>query len=432
MKAHDAGQGGDKPAGMDMTMRSTVERGGIDRGDAGSTRLHHWDFARALYLVLGIPFHAAVIYSLSHEWAVSSPEKSQSLTWLADFIHTFRMPGFFLLAGLFAMMLIERKGAWPWLKSRLFRLGLPLLSATVLIVPAQILISGLAGVLNGAIPPSDLGGHLAAQLTHFGEPWISHLWFLWVLIAYCIGLAALQVLSRGKLGRSLDRLVEWIAENRILSLATFAAICELAARAQEIVVAASPYYGNAVINYNLYVVYFAFGAVVQSSGRLNALLLRPGPLAALAGAALVIFSQGAWPNLFVHTLKVMAGITGALMIVGFISNLAHRHCNRPDARVRKLVDASFTVYLFHHPVIMALAAAFLLVDLPPVLEFAIIATSAGLISYAIHLAVSRSPALTLMFNGVRSGKSRTLSTAPVTSRPDSPTVFPDRPLRLKG
>ncbi|WP_420408858.1 acyltransferase family protein [Hoeflea sp.] len=388
-------------------MHGTIEPGtGRPEGaDAGGPplappRLHHWDFARALYLALGIPFHSAVIYSLSHEWAVSSPEKSRALTWLADFIHTFRMPGFFLLAGLFAMMLVERKGVWPWLGSRLFRLGLPLLSATLLLLPLQIVISGAADVANGAMPLASLGPHLADELTRFGEPWISHLWFLWVLIAYCIGLAALQWLSRGTLGRRLESLVEWIAENRILSLAAFAALCELAARAQEIVAAASPYYGNAVINYNLYVVYFAFGAVLHSSSRLNALMLRPGPILALAGAALVIFSQGVSPNLFVHTLKVMAGIAGALMIVGFISNLAHRYCNRPDARVRKLVDASFTVYLFHHPVIMGLAALFLFIDLPPVLEFLIIATSAGMISYAIHLAVSHSAVLTLMFNGV--------------------------------
>ncbi len=47
---------------------------------------------------------------------------------------------------------------------------------------------------------------------------------------------------------------------------------------------------------------------------------------------------------------------------------------------------------------------FLMVDLPPVLEFVIIATSAGLISYAIHLAVSRSTIAMLMFNGVRAKK----------------------------
>lgn len=369
-------------------------------------RLHHWDFSRALYLVLGIPFHAAVIYSLSHEWSVASPEKSQLLTWLADFLHSFRMPGFFLLAGLFSMMLLDRQGAWPWLKSRLTRLGLPLLFATLLIVPFQISVQQVALVIKDTMPAADLPGMIAAQLSHFGEPWIAHLWFLWVLIAYCVGLAMLQVLSRGTLHARLEGFVAWVGDNRILSLAAFAAICELAARAQEIVVAASPYYGNAVLNYNLYVIYFGFGALVYSSRKLNDLLLRPGPVAALTGVALVIFAQVPHADLIEHTLKVMAAILGALLIVGYISNLAHRHFNRPDARVRKLVDASFTIYLFHHPVIYVLATLFLLVDLPPVLEFAVIATSAGLISYAIHLAVSRSAIAMLMFNGARRKKAQ--------------------------
>jgi glucans biosynthesis protein C len=394
-------------------------------------RLHHWDFSRALYLVLGIPFHAAVIYSLSHEWSVASPDKSELLTWLADFLHSFRMPGFFLLAGLFSMMLLDRQGAWPWLRSRLFRLGLPLIFATLLIVPFQIAVQQIALAVSGTVPASQVTARIAAELSHFGEPWIAHLWFLWVLIAYCIGLAILQALSRGTLRARLEAFVAWVGDNRILSLAAFAAICELVARAQEIVVSASPYYGNALINYNLYVIYFGFGALVYASRKLNDLLLSSGPVAALAGVGLVVFSQVPHADLIDHTLKVMAAIFGALLIVGYISNLAHRHFNRPDARVRKLVDASFTIYLFHHPVIYVLATLFLLVDLPPVIEFAVIAISAGLISYAIHLAVSRSAVLTLMFNGARAKKPQVA--APSRADPARPRSIPaERPYPLRG
>ena len=392
-------------------------------------RLHHWDFSRALYLVLGIPFHAAVIYSLSHEWSVASPDKSELLSWLADFLHGFRMPGFFLLAGLFSMMLLDRQGAWPWLRSRLVRLGLPLLSATLLIVPFQISVQQVALAVSGTVPASQLTARIAAELSHFGEPWIAHLWFLWVLIAYCIGLAMLQALSRGTMRARLEAFVTWVGDNRILSLAAFAAICELTARAQEITVAASPYYGSAVINYNLYVVYFGFGALVYASRTLNDLLLRPGPVAALAGVVLVTFSQVPHTDLIDHTLKLMAAILGALLIVGYISNLAHRHFNRPSSRVRKLVDASFTIYLFHHPVIYVLATLFLMVDLPPVIEFAVIAISAGLISYAIHLAVSRSAIAMLMFNGVREKK----VSQPSRADPARPRSIPaERSYPLRG
>jgi glucan biosynthesis protein C len=330
------------------------------------------------------------------------------------------MPGFFLLAGLFSMMLLDRQGAWPWLKTRFFRLGLPLISATLLILPFQIVIQQAALAVKGTVSASELPGLIGAQLTHFGEPWISHLWFLWVLIAYCVGLATLQALSCGTLRARLEALVDWVAANRIVSLAVFVALCALAAHVQSIVVAASPYYGNAVVNYNLYVIYFGFGALVYSSRKLNDLLLKPGPVAFALGVGLVTLSQLSDTGLVLHTVTVMAAIFGALLIVGYISNLAHRHFGQANARVRKLVDASFTIYLFHHPVIYVLATLFLLVDLPPVIEFAVIAVSAGVISYAIHMAVSRSAIATLMFNGVRGKKAPISAPAPVdTSRPYS-------------
>ncbi|MDF1607314.1 acyltransferase family protein [Hoeflea sp. YIM 152468] len=389
--------------------------------DATSRRLHYWDFSRALYLGLGIPFHAAVIYSLSHQWSVSSPDKSVLLTGLADFIHTFRMPGFFILAGLFSMMLLDRQGAWPWLKSRLLRLGLPLLSATLLILPFQIAVQSLALAVQGKIVLADVPAHVAAQLSHFGEPWISHLWFLWVLIAYCAALALLDWLSgRVSLRVRLESLVDWVGDNRVLSLAAFAAICQLAAQAQTVIVGASPYYGNAVINYNLYVIFFGFGALVYASSRLHDLLLKPGVGSLVAGIALVTFSQTAHADLVTHTLKLIAAVIGAALIVGFISNMAQQHFSRPDARVRKLVDASFTIYLVHHPVIYVLATLFLMVDLPPVLEFAIIAPMAALMSYAIHQALSTNAIFLLMFNGVRPKAART-----------GPTASPGRPLAAR-
>ncbi|MBU4530201.1 MAG: acyltransferase family protein [Hoeflea sp.] len=383
-------------------------------------RLHDWDFSRALYLVLGIPFHAAVIYSLSHEWSVSSPDKSQALTWFANFLHTFRMPGFFILAGMFSIMLLDRQGARAWLKSRLIRLGVPLVFATLLILPFQIVVQSVALTVSGALPMSELQSHIARELTHFGEPWISHLWFLWALTAYCVGLAALHALIGGRGLRALaEGGVAWVGDNRILSLAAFAAICELAALAQTEVTGASPYYGNAVINYNLYAPYFGLGVVLFYSRTLQDLLLKAGVRSFAAGVALVSLSQLPYAGLFTHTLTVIAGLIGAVLIVGFISNLARRHFSRSDPRIRGLVDASFTIYLFHHPVVYVLATLFLLVNLPPLLEFALIAPAAGLIAYGIHLAVSRSAVLTLMFNGVMPKQARA-----------APTVLANEPLAM--
>ncbi|MCY0146293.1 acyltransferase family protein [Hoeflea sp. G2-23] len=373
----------------------------------GAERLHHWDFSRAFYLMLGIPFHAAVVYSLSHEWSISSPDKSQVLTWLANFIHMFRMPGFFILAGLFSMMLLDRRGAGRWLKSRLFRLGLPLLSATLLILPFQIVVQSLAQNLLGVVPTADLPAYMIGQLTSFGEPWISHLWFLWSLIAYCVALAFVYALVGGfRWQRALQASACWCGANRLAALMLFVAACAVGAYLQTKIVAASPYYGNAVINYNQYVIYFGFGVLIYKSRRTHDWFLRQGPLSLFVGAGLVTLAQMPGTDMTTHTFKVMAGIAGALFIVGAISRMAFDRCASQSPRVRKLVDASFTIYLFHHPVVYVLATLLLLIDLPPVIEFALIATGAAFISYGIHLVISRSPLAMLMFNGIKPAPGR--------------------------
>lgn len=375
-------------------------------------RLHHWDFSRALYLMLGIPFHAAVVYSLSIDWSISSPDKSQALTWLANFIHTFRMPGFFILAGLFSMMLLERRDAWPWLRTRLFRLGLPLLSATLLILPFQIIIQSLAFNILDVVPADDLLAYTVGTLTRFGEPWVSHLWFLWSLIAYCIALAAVYALVGGsRWQRALQAFTSWCGANRFAALALFGAASATGAYVQSVIAAASPYYGNAVINYNQYAIYFGFGLLIYKSRRAHDWFLDQGPLALAVGVVLVTLSQMSATDLPSHTFKVMAGIAGALFIVGSISRMALDRCAAPSPRVQRLVDASFTIYLFHQPVIYVLATLFLLVNLPPVLEFAVITPVAAVISYAIHLAVSRSPLALLMFNGIRPKQQRAATDA---------------------
>jgi hypothetical protein len=72
-----------------------------------------------------------------------------------------------------------------------------------------------------------------------------------------------------------------------------------------------------------------------------------------------------------------------------------------------------------------------MVDLPPVLEFAIIAILAGLISYAIHLALSRSAVLMLMFNGARRKHDPVAASSGANAaKPQS--ISTDRPYPLRG
>ncbi|MGP4130872.1 acyltransferase family protein [Pantoea tagorei] len=99
-------------------------------------REYFLDSIRAYLMLLGVPFHVSLIYS-TQKWAVNSHEASLWLTVLNDFIHSFRMQVFFVISGYFSYMLYLRYEAKRWLKVRMERVGIPLLTAVPLITLPQ-------------------------------------------------------------------------------------------------------------------------------------------------------------------------------------------------------------------------------------------------------------------------------------------------------
>jgi glucan biosynthesis protein C len=89
-------------------------------------RLHAFDNLRAILMWLGIVLHVAI----NHTTGPSAlPWRDSQTTPLADllllFIHAFRMPAFFILAGYFVALLIAGRGYPGMLTHRLRRLALP-------------------------------------------------------------------------------------------------------------------------------------------------------------------------------------------------------------------------------------------------------------------------------------------------------------------
>jgi glucan biosynthesis protein C len=364
------------------------------------SRIHHWDFSRAFYLLLGLPFHATLAYSIGGEWVINSSDESLFLTLLADIIHIFRMPGFFFLAGFFSIMILMRGDTFGWLKSRLTRLAIPLISATILILPGQMIFEAAALSYNETGTWDETATHFSALITSFGEPWVSHLWFLWSLIAYTIALGMIHfALGAQRVHSMINWLVDWAMKHRLIAFSIFVAGCILAAAIEQVIVMLSPKYGDTLVSYNAYFIYFAAGIVLFCSQKLQDMLIQPSLNRFSLGITLAAISQFAPANLMTHTLQVVTGVIGAFLIVASISSWAARYYAKPNKHINKLVDASFTIYLFHHPIIFVLATAFLTVSLPPIVEFLAITIGAGLGAYAIHWLITKSNTLTLMFNG---------------------------------
>lgn len=139
-------------------------------------RYHGLDALRAFAMMMGVVLHASMFYvegigeGLGYELTgrLLIPT-SDFLGLLFFFIHIWRMPLFFLLAGFFARLIVQKRGFSGLLKNRLVRIVLPL-----------------------------IGGVLVYNLAFkFGElNELHHMWFLRDLVLMYLLLAVMKYLSR--------------------------------------------------------------------------------------------------------------------------------------------------------------------------------------------------------------------------------------------
>lgn len=138
---------------------------------------HYWDPLRALLMLLGIPYHASLLYSHALPCDIKDLETSPVLSALGAALVTFRMPAFFLVAGYFSIMVIGKKGKMRWLRQRFLRLGLPFIVAVLLLGPLQLFMLQLSAIAKCDITVTQMMESLP-DLLQPSEQWIMHLWFL--------------------------------------------------------------------------------------------------------------------------------------------------------------------------------------------------------------------------------------------------------------
>ena len=164
-------------------------------------RYNGLDALRAMAMFLGILLHGSITYfsqlfDMESHWPTDS-DQSLDLALLFDFIHTWRMPTFFLLAGFFAHLVIERRHFFYFFRDRLKRILLPLLifGPIMALVLPTIWLYGWKGyfsfksVLEVIQNASDLGSS--------GEV-IGHLWFLYYLLIMYFSLGIIYFFSKLK------------------------------------------------------------------------------------------------------------------------------------------------------------------------------------------------------------------------------------------
>jgi peptidoglycan/LPS O-acetylase OafA/YrhL len=262
------------------------------------------------------------------------------------------MPAFFLVSGLLASLLLQRRGATSFWLQRRRRLLYPLIAGTITIVPLTYLVEGIS-----VTDPSDL------FVSGF-----AHLWFIeYLLIFSCILVLTNWVSS--KFNFKLNRkgaplgvfLVNPISVAALITITYF--IPQWFDGEAGALSPSSSLLPPAGL-FLFYFVFFAFGSIVQCCFESTLKWLKRFAFGYLAIglASFFVYSQSIFNSQFKELEYLSYTISTWMLTLGIIGMCLH-FASKENRVVTYLSDASYWIYLIHFPIMVLLIQWFATLEL---------------------------------------------------------------------
>lgn len=345
-------------------------------------------------MVLGIVSHAAVIYREGEPWRVSSDQSHVVFTWITDFMRSFRMHAFYVIAGYFFAASAQSHGAASALRTRLVRLGVPLVFVGATINGAMNAMSTYARL------PDSIGEYVLRG------SWLGPLWFIGNLIVYC----ALWTLIDAR-QRRLPVPMQPKPIHLALAMGAVAVGSALLSAVGNRVYASTFAFVTFPQLYE-FAPYFVLGAFVQARRAWLVELVRlPRAAIVFAGAyGVVLVAESldleARSYTLMLALRMFERLALALTILGLF-----RGITSPSRWVKRLTVAAYTVYVLHAPVVVAMYVVFEPLRLGMAATFTVICVTTLVVTVAIHEGiVARVPLAALLLNGAPRKRAKVVGT----------------------
>ena len=363
-------------------------------------RYHGLDAVRGTALTLGVFFHAALSFLPGDQiWIVMDSSRSTELSVMFYVLHIFRMTVFFVLAGFFARMLLQKRGTGPFIKNRLTRIGMPLAMGWPIVMTAFIaVIIWVAIRANGGVAPEN--PEPPPPLTAETFPWL-HLWFLYALLIFYVaalllrGLVSLIDRSGALRANVVDPIVRVVAGPAapfILAIPV-AALMFFTPNWFGWFGIETPDRGIIPQPTSLGIFFIAFGLgwlmhrqprVLRGWGERWAMYVGPAVGATIGCLMIAGFepvlapATRDLPTLGYAALYAFAVWAWTIAIIGF----GVRFLSGESPARRYLADASYWIYIVHLPIVIALQAALAPIDMPWFAKYPLLLA----IAFAIMLA----------------------------------------------
>lgn len=342
---------------------------------------------RGVLMMLGVAFHAAQVFNPAHSWKIYSPQCTPLAGYLVEIIGVFRMPAFFAISGFFCLYSVRRYSSRILITTRMKRILVPLLATALTLNTVQALLLDSTGW-----KAFDLGSYI-------GEGrWVSHLWFLENLLVYFAAVYAILTFA----ARPVRRIAQTVS--RIALRMPMVGLLLLLPLISMLILALPwvgfPLYFTAfgvwdTFSLLIYAQFFAFGGLLFVSRDFMDRFAGVPPW--IAGGLIALAVAGSTLPFQMTKVYCASLITWSSISLCFFvfSHLAIR----PSIAIF-MSEVSFTVYLFHHLMVIVFGLALVRLGVPGVPGLLLLFSLVLAISIAIHhWAIHPSSFLRFAFNG---------------------------------
>ncbi|MEU8228267.1 acyltransferase family protein [Actinoplanes sp. NPDC048967] len=363
-------------------------------------------------------FHAALVFDASDDYYIKNEQTTGATTVLAGLAVVWAMPLLFLVAGIGTRHSMRRRGAGGFAVERLLRLGVPLVFATLTIVPVPPWLrlraepghdesywSFLLRFLDVRFAPADFPFVLRGDEFETG-----HLWFVVLLLAFSLLLvAAVARVPATARRRAVDGAARAAGRPGVVLLPAIPiALVSAVLGLEEDLGAWSRW---------AYLLFFLYGFVLATDERFAAALRRHARVAAVL--AVVAFGASApgfiseGTDLFTGmsplavASRVLFSVSGWCSLVALLGLLdrprpAAAGPAREGSSARGyLAEAALPFYVLHQPVVVVVACLVVPWRAPIIAEYAVVVAISFILTFGAYDLLVRRTRITRFLFGMR-------------------------------
>ena len=322
--------------------KRNVKRQTVPNSFVGSERFHGLDFLRAMAMLMGLVFHAPMLYYIPvmadgfKDFGVSSATMPSMEAWLSAIVywlHSWRMTVFFMISGFFTALVLSKRTTRHFIKDRFVKLAI-----------TTVLFASLFDLMDGRFDGK-----------------LEHIWFLYYLFIFsCITGFFAALKSSSENTDTLHNSTKAIIILLIIATVLVAIRPALDQLDGGHVGVASHYHTIKLGGFLYFFAWFCSGMWLYSNRFLlisaNSTILTILSLIAAAGVFYIllpdlsgIWGYGAIPaetEAEAFRISLLKGLNAVLWAV-FFTLATHQIMKKSNKLLDWLVTLSFPIYIFH-------------------------------------------------------------------------------------